>query len=92
LKLLNLLSVEFNFNRANINYKNKKYDKVLEDVSKIISRDPNYTHAYILRANIYSEAGDKEKAVENYKFAKQYDIKYGKFADSEIKILSKNKQ
>jgi tetratricopeptide (TPR) repeat protein len=61
-KKINITSI---FNRANINYKNKKYDIALEDLSKIISQDLQYTQAYLLRANIYNELGDTDKALQD---------------------------
>jgi tetratricopeptide (TPR) repeat protein len=59
------LDLEVTFNRANINYKNKKYDIALEDLSKIISQDPNYTKAYLLGASIYQELNDNDKSLQD---------------------------
>ena len=58
--------IETEYNRANINYKNKKYDAALDDdLSKIFSKDSAYVKGYFLRADIYAERGDLGKALED---------------------------
>ncbi|MCA6073155.1 MAG: hypothetical protein LE178_06500 [Endomicrobium sp.] len=59
------LDLEVTFNKANISYKNKKYEIVLEDLSKIISQGSNYTKAYLLRASIYQELNDNDKSLQD---------------------------
>jgi tetratricopeptide (TPR) repeat protein len=57
--------IETAYNRANINYKNKKYDMALEDLSKILSKEHGYAKGYLLRANVYADSGDNNKALED---------------------------
>jgi tetratricopeptide (TPR) repeat protein len=57
--------VETMYNRANMNYKNKKYSIALDDLSKILSRETNYVKGYLLRANVYADSGDNNKALED---------------------------
>jgi tetratricopeptide (TPR) repeat protein len=57
--------VETAYNRANINYKNKKYEAALEDLSKIFSKESKYHKGYLLRATIYADTGDTAKALED---------------------------
>ncbi|MDR2437550.1 MAG: tetratricopeptide repeat protein, partial [Endomicrobium sp.] len=57
--------IETAYNRANINYKNKKYEAALEDLSKIFSKESAYAKGYLLRASIYAESGDTAKALED---------------------------
>jgi tetratricopeptide (TPR) repeat protein len=66
-------------------------DSALADFVKTLELNPKFGRGYIGITKLYTKRRDKEKAVENYKFAKQYDIKYNKFTGSEIKIFSKNK-
>jgi tetratricopeptide (TPR) repeat protein len=84
--------VEMAYNRANINYKNKKYALALDDLSKIFSKEPNYVKGYLLRANVYSEIGDTAKALEDLnkviEFSPQTFLAY--FKRAEIYFLQNN--
>jgi tetratricopeptide (TPR) repeat protein len=57
--------VETAYNRANINYKNKKYEAALDDLSKIFSKESAYAKGYLLRANVYADTGNATKALED---------------------------
>jgi tetratricopeptide (TPR) repeat protein len=58
------LSVDVLFNRANINYKNKKFDIALQDIEDIISQNQGYVKAYILKADICHQLQDTDKELQ----------------------------
>jgi tetratricopeptide (TPR) repeat protein len=58
------ISADILFNRANINYKNKKFDIALKDIEDIISQDQGYVKAYTLKAEIYHQLQDIEKELQ----------------------------
>ena len=53
-------------NRAFINMKVKRYDRVLSDLDKAIELRPNYPHALMNRGDYYKHLGDKTKAIADY--------------------------
>ncbi|MDR2066710.1 MAG: tetratricopeptide repeat protein [Endomicrobium sp.] len=59
------LSADVLFNRANINYKNQKFDTALKDIETIILQDQKYVKAYNLRAEIYHRLQDVDKELQD---------------------------
>lgn len=53
-------------NRAFINMKVKRYDRVLSDLNKAVELRPNYPHALMNRGDYYKHLGDKTKAIADY--------------------------
>jgi tetratricopeptide (TPR) repeat protein len=53
-------------NRAFINMRLKRYDRVLSDLNKAIELRPNYPHALMNRGDLYKHLGDKAKAIADY--------------------------
>ncbi|MDR1523550.1 MAG: hypothetical protein LBS29_06360 [Endomicrobium sp.] len=58
-------NVDILFNRANINYKNKKFDMALKDIEGIFAQDQEYVKAYNLRAEIYHQLQDTDKELQD---------------------------
>jgi tetratricopeptide (TPR) repeat protein len=59
------LNTDILFNRANINYKNKKFDMALKDIESILAQDQVYVKAYTLRAEIYHQLQDTDKELQD---------------------------
>ena len=53
------------FNQAQTHLQQKEFKQALEDLNRAIQIDPNYPEAYLSRATIYANKGDREKTVEN---------------------------
>jgi len=49
------------------------YKEAIEKFTSVISRDPHYVAAYSARADIYAELGEKDKAIEDYSKAIEFD-------------------
>jgi hypothetical protein len=73
---------------AEIYFLQNNGDATFADFGKTIKMNQKFGGGYAGIAKIYAKRADKEKAVENYNFAKKYDMKYSKTADAEIKALS----
>jgi len=50
-------------------YQARNYESALRDLKKATREDPEFTEAYILQGDIYSEMHDKETAIESYQSA-----------------------
>ncbi|NJM18569.1 MAG: tetratricopeptide repeat protein [Richelia sp. SM1_7_0] len=57
------------WNRARAYEKLDKKQKAISDLTQVISKSQNFTEAYIHRANMYRDLGDKNNAINDYKIA-----------------------
>ncbi|MFA5025968.1 MAG: tetratricopeptide repeat protein [Candidatus Shapirobacteria bacterium] len=53
-------------NRAFINMRLKRYDRVLPDLNKAIELRPDYPHALMNRGDLYKHLGNKTEAIADY--------------------------
>lgn len=51
------------------------YDDAIEQFTKLIDEDPEYTEAYLARADAYEKAGKKAEAASDYKRATAFEDK-----------------
>ena len=63
----------FFLSRAMIEIDKKNYKKAVEYVDKSISLNPNYTEAYMLKADVYASFGYYDKAYNSYRNANLTD-------------------
>lgn len=64
----------------------REYNKALEYIDKALEHSPNISYLFLMKAKVYKEMENKEKALENYKYA----IKLNPFdyeAREEMRIL-----
>ena len=53
------------YRRAKCYYNLKKYNKAIIDYSIVLKLKPDYVRVYLARANAYSQAGLKQKAIQD---------------------------
>ncbi len=67
-------------NKAHIRLINKDFDTAIEDLSKIISIDPEHSKSYLKRGMAYREIGENEKGYKDLNYhrylIKEKNVKY----------------
>ncbi|MCK4699207.1 MAG: tetratricopeptide repeat protein, partial [Bacteroidales bacterium] len=53
----------------------KKFEFAIDEFTKAVALDPDYTKAYIERGKLYDKAGNKEAAIEDFSKAVVFEPK-----------------